>query len=110
MWISGCCWNQAKTAVFQSAHALKRAAPSRSRTALESGQLVCAIDSPRQPRSWATTSSAARQWLAWLSPTSAIVSVASSGAAPKLQTFMSAWRSTSSQGELGIVAASAGRG
>jgi len=71
---------------------------------------VCAIDSPRQPRSCATTSSAARQWLAWLSPTSAIVSDASAGAVPKPQTFMCSWRSTGLQGELGICAANAGRG
>ena len=62
------------------------AGSGRLRGAADSGQPVRVSDFSRQPRLLATTLSAPRQCLAWLSPTSATVSFASCGSAPELQT------------------------
>src|SRR4051812_50173386 len=74
--------NQVNTSHFQPAHDERRP-PWRSRTAIWNGQLVWVIEKPCQPLALATCASAARQWPAWLSPTSATVSVALASGAPK---------------------------
>ena len=57
--------------------------PLRIGIALVIGQPVWVSEMPCQPRLSATTSSAARQWAAWLSPTSATVLIASSRRGPE---------------------------
>jgi hypothetical protein len=49
------------------------------------GQLERLIEMPCQRRRDATRNSAERQWVAWLSPTSATTSVASSAGEPNVQ-------------------------
>src|SRR5262249_30200539 len=58
----------------------------------------------------ATTSNAARQCSAWLSPTSATVRVAASAGTPKAQTPDAPSGATTAQGALGVIAASIGVG
>ena len=82
---SGCMANQLNTSHFQPTQSDRRS-PWRSRTAIWNGQLVCVIERPCQPLAFATCASAARQWPAWLSPTSATVSVAFASGTPKEHT------------------------
>src|SRR4029077_8384170 len=82
---SGCARNQACTSWFHFAHSAS-AGSGGLRGPAESGQPVSVSDFSRQPRFLATTFSAARQCLAWLSPTSATVCVACWGSAPEAQT------------------------
>ena len=58
-------------------------ASAASRPAVLNGQPERESEMPRQRLDWATTSSAARQCSAWLSPSSANVARARSGATPK---------------------------
>ena len=77
---------------------------------MDSGQLVCVTDSPCHRLASATVWAAARQPLAWLSPTSATVAVAWSAGTPKSHTSMPSWCSIWAHGALGRVGATVGVG
>jgi hypothetical protein len=75
------------------------------------GQPGRVIEKPCQRRACATTSSAARQCAAWLSPTSAIVARLSLSATPNAHGLNAAPGCASGvHGEVGQIAAFAGRG
>src|SRR4051812_50186559 len=101
--------NQVNTSHFQPAHDERRP-PWRSRTAIWNGQLVWVIEKPCQPLAFATSASAARQWPAWLSPTSATVSVAVASGPPNEQTGGSLWPGNGGEGVFGGVLALGGGG
>ena len=90
VWTSGWATKPGLHVLVPLARTRDFAGSGRLRGAAESGQPVRVIDFSRQPRLLATTFSAPRQCLAWLSPTSATVSVASCGSAPDAQTSGSA--------------------
>src|SRR4051812_35198954 len=87
MLISGCWRNQRGSVLFHLMQ-LPWSGLRSFLTVRENGQPERVIDSPRQWCWRATTSSAARQWDAWLSPTSAIVPFACFGATPNAHTFI----------------------
>ena len=66
----------------------ERSGSGRSRRAFVSGQLAWPMWTPRQPNSRAHGSSATRHMPAWLSPTSAMVAVASPRLRPNSQTCL----------------------
>ena len=100
---SGWRLNHAKTCRRQRVQ-LERAGSGRLRGAVDNGQQVCVIESPRQRRRRATTSSAARQCEAWLSPSSATVAVARRFATPNAHTCSGSIRSMIVQGAFVAVA------
>ena len=113
---SGCRPNHAITRRRQRRQPLRSRAGSKI-VARENGQCARAIPSARQPRARATTSSGARQFIAWLSPTSATVAAARAAGAPNAHTPRAPSNtaprpsfSVSVHGGLGMSSASAGRG
>ena len=107
--ISGCLRNHANTSRFQSAQC-DRAGSGSLRTAFESGQLECVIETPCQRCFSAATSTAARQWEAWLSPTSATVRLDSSAATLNPHTSTRSSAGENVQGAFGRSRASTGVG
>src|SRR5512144_2819073 len=85
--MSGCLANQPGSVRFQRMHSSCNGLRSFL-TVRENGQPERVIETPCQPRSRATTASAARQCEAWLSPTSAIVARAERRRTPNSQTFI----------------------
>src|ERR1700757_692058 len=83
--------------------------PSASGPA-ENGQPEVVTDTPCQAFLCATTSNAARQWRAWLSPTRATVRVAALAGTPNAQTPDAPSGATTAQGALGVICASLGLG
>src|SRR5215467_14238366 len=107
--ISGWRANQPGTLRLRSMQSDRRGSLS-TRVAVEKGQPESAIDSPRQRLAFATPSSAARQWAAWLSPSSATVAAAPALGTPNWQTRSGPSASTIVQGALGRSRAAFGVG
>jgi hypothetical protein len=107
--ISGWAPSQSMIRPMNRAHPLWRSGVA-AMVAMVSGQPELVSEMPCQRRRWATTSSAPRQWAAWLSPVSAIVPRASLGSTPNVHGNGGSAGSTVAQGLLGAPRASAGAG
>src|SRR5690242_2916608 len=110
VWIVGRCSSHARIARLCLTHAALRRGPSDVDTPNMNGQLVRAMLAARQPLARATTLTAGRQWVAWLSPISATDGGPAAAETPNQQTLIGHERSNGSQGASVSSSAAIGRG
>src|SRR4051812_12693374 len=97
--------SQRRTWSFQRVHSARKGS-GRAVVAADSRHWLSSNETPRHPRRRATTSSAARQWTAWLSPTSAKLTGARVAGRPNAQAAGPVRDGIGVHGALGTIGAS----
>src|SRR3954449_12643216 len=98
VWIDGRAASHLGMARTWRRHARLTRGPSDVETPSVNGQLVRAMLAPRQAFARASTPTAGRQWVAWLSPISATVGGPCAAATPNQQTLIGQARSNGLHG------------